>query len=75
MRRADLAQFVGALSAPVEHFVREAGLRLVLLINESGQVLAQHGFARALDVMGVASLGAGIHASSHALAVMLGEGG
>lgn len=75
MRRADLAQFVGALAAPVEHFAREGGLRLVLLINESGQVLAQRGFARALDVMGVASLGAGIHASSHALAVMIGEGG
>ncbi|SOD04153.1 Roadblock/LC7 domain-containing protein [bacterium JGI 053] len=75
MRRADLAEFVGALAGPVERFAREAGLRLVLLINESGQVLAQRGFARALDVMGVASLGAGIHASSHALAVMLGEGG
>ena len=75
MRRADLSEFVGALAAPVERFAREAGLRLVLLINESGQVLAQRGFARALDVMGVASLGAGIHASSHALAVMLGEGG
>jgi hypothetical protein len=75
MRRADLAEFVGALAAPVDHFAREAGLRLVLLINESGQVLAQRGFARALDVMGVAALGAGIHASSHALAVMLGEGG
>lgn len=75
MRRADLPQFVGALEEPVERFVREAGLRLVLLINESGQVLAQHGFARALDVMGVAALGAGIHASSHALAVMMGEGG
>ncbi|HSU17919.1 roadblock/LC7 domain-containing protein [Longimicrobium sp.] len=75
MRRADLAQFVGALAPPVERFAREGGLRLVLLINESGQVLAQRGFARALDVMGVAALGAGIHASSHALAVMLGEGG
>ncbi len=75
MRRADLAQFVGTLSGPVERFAREAGLRLMLLINESGQVLAQRGFARALDVMGVAALGAGIHASSHALAVMLGEGG
>jgi hypothetical protein len=74
MRRADLAQFVGALAGPVDHFAREAALRLVLLINESGQVLAQRGFARALDVMGVASLGAGIHASSQALAVMLGEG-
>lgn len=75
MRRADLAQFVGALAAPVDRFAREAALRLVLLINESGQVLAQRGFARALDVMGVAALGAGIHASSQALAVMLGEGG
>jgi hypothetical protein len=75
MRRADLAEFVGALAAPVDRFAREAGLTLVLLINESGQVLAQRGFARALDVMGVASLGAGIHASSHALAVMIGEGG
>jgi hypothetical protein len=75
MRRADLAQFVGALAEPVDRFAREAALRLVLLINESGQVLAQRGFARALDVMGVAALGAGIHASSHALAVMVGEGG
>ena len=75
MRRGDLAQFTAALAEPVERFAREAGLRLVLLINESGQVLAQRGFARALDVMGVAALGAGIHASSQALAVMLGEGG
>ena len=75
MRRTDLAQFVGALNAPVEHFAREAGLRLVLLINRSGQVLAQRGFARALDVMGVAALGAGIHASSHALAQLIGEPG
>lgn len=75
MRRSDLAQFVGALNAPVERFAREAGLRLVLLINRSGQVLAQRGFARALDVMGVAALGAAIHASSHALAELIGEPG
>lgn len=75
MRRGDLAEFVGALEAPVERFVREAGLRLVLLINESGQVLAQRGFARALDVMGVAALGAGINASSRALAELLGMAG
>lgn len=75
MRRGDLSEFVGALEAPVERFAREAGLRLVLLINESGQVLAQRGFARALDVMGVAALGAGINASSRALAQLLGMGG
>lgn len=75
MRRGDLSEFVGALEAPVERFAREAGLRLVLLINESGQVLAQRGFARALDVMGVAALGAGINASSRALAELLGMSG
>jgi hypothetical protein len=75
MRRSDLALFVGALNGPVERFARESGLRLVLLINRSGQVLAQRGFARALDVMGVAALGAGIHASSHALAELIGERG
>jgi len=75
MRRGDLSEFVGALEGPVERFAREAGLRLVLLINESGQVLAQRGFARALDVMGVAALGAGIHASSRALAALMGMNG
>jgi hypothetical protein len=75
MRRGDLSEFVGALEGPVERFAREAGLRLVLLINESGQVLAQRGFARALDVMGVAALGAGINASSRALAELLGMAG
>lgn len=75
MRRADLERFVGALAEPVDRFAREAGVRLVLLINESGQVLAQRGFARALDVMGVAALGAGIHASSRAVARLLGQEG
>jgi predicted regulator of Ras-like GTPase activity (Roadblock/LC7/MglB family) len=75
VRRADLERFVGALADPVERFAREAGVRLVLLINESGQVLAQRGFARALDVMGVASLGAGIHASSRAIARLLRQEG
>lgn len=75
MRRGDLDRFVGDLAAPVDRFAREAGVRLVLLINASGQVLAQRGFARALDVMGMASLGAGIHASSHALARLLRQEG
>ncbi|HEX2189498.1 MAG TPA: hypothetical protein VHG51_11400 [Longimicrobiaceae bacterium] len=75
MRRTDLERFVGDLAGPVERFAREAGTRLVLLINESGQVLAQRGFARALDVMGVAALGAGIHASSRAIAVLLRQSG
>ena len=75
MRRGDLERFVGDLAGPVERFARESAVRLVLLINESGQVLAQRGFARALDVMGVAALGAGIHASSRAIAGLLGQRG
>lgn len=75
MRRSDLAEFIGDLAVPVDRFAREAGVRLILLINESGQVLAQRGFARALDVMGVAALGAGIHASSRALAQLTGQRG
>lgn len=75
MRRADLQQFAGDLAGPVERFARETQVRLVLLINGSGQVLAQRGFARALDVMGMASLSAGIHASSRAVAGLLGMDG
>lgn len=73
MRRGDLQEFVGALGQPVERFVRETRVRLVLLINGSGQVLAQHGFTRALDVISVAALGAGIHASSSAIAGLMGQ--
>ncbi len=75
MRRSDLDAFAGAVAGPVERFAGETRVSLVLLINESGQVLAQRGFARALDVMGVATLAAGIHASSRALADLLGEQG
>ncbi|MDB4949259.1 MAG: Roadblock/LC7 protein [Gemmatimonadetes bacterium] len=75
MRRGDLEEFIGDLKGPVDTFAREAAVRLVLLINGSGQVLAQRGFARALDVMGVAALGAGIHASSRAVAQLLGMPG
>lgn len=73
MRRGDLERFVGDLEGPVRRFVEESRARSVLLINGSGQVLAQHGFTRALDVVGVASLGAGIQASSRALAQLMGQ--
>lgn len=59
--------------APLERFVSEAGARLTLVMTPSGQVLAQHGFARAVDVMAAAALGAGIVASTGELATMLHE--
>ena len=59
--------------APLVRYVGQASARLVVVMTPAGQVLAQHGFARALDLMGVAAIGAAIVASSGALAELLGE--
>jgi hypothetical protein len=53
---------------PLAEFLRESSARLVLLMTSSGQVVAQHGFVRSLDVMSVAALGAGIVASTREIA-------
>jgi hypothetical protein len=52
------------IEAPLRQFLDEAGVELALLLHPSGQVLAQHGFARAMDVMSACALAAGIHATS-----------
>ena len=52
------------IEAPLKQFVSDAGAELALLLHPSGQVLAQHGFARAVDVMSACALAAGIHASA-----------
>lgn len=70
MRSEYLAQLVEALKPPIARFVREARVRTTLLINSSGQVLAQHGFTRSYEVMNVAALAAAAHASARALAEM-----
>lgn len=61
------------LLAPVDRFVRECGARLTLIMTPSGQVLAQHGFTRAVEVMSAAALGAGIAASTGEIVRMLDE--
>jgi predicted regulator of Ras-like GTPase activity (Roadblock/LC7/MglB family) len=70
VRADDLARLVDALRPPITEFVRESRVRMTLLINGSGQVLAQHGFTRSYEVMNVASLAAAAHASARALAEM-----
>jgi hypothetical protein len=50
--------------APLRRFVDEARVLLALLLYPSGQVLGQHGFTRAVDVMSACALAAGIHASA-----------
>src|SRR5438309_11336427 len=56
---------------PLTDFVREASARLVLVLTPSGQVLAQSGFSRAVDVMSSAALAAAIVAATDELARQL----
>jgi predicted regulator of Ras-like GTPase activity (Roadblock/LC7/MglB family) len=74
MRSNDLARLVASLRVPVDRFVRESRVRIVLVVNGAGQVLAQHGFTSGYEVMNVASLAAATHASSRALADLTGAG-
>ncbi len=60
---------------PLERFVSEADARLTLIMTPSGQVLAQHGFTRAVDVMAAAALGAAIVSSTNEIARAIGQGG
>ena len=58
---------------PLQEFLSESSARLTLLMTSSGQVVAQHGFSRSLDVMTAAALGAGIVASTEELARLMGS--
>jgi hypothetical protein len=59
------------VEAPLRHFVDDAEVLLALLLTPSGQVLGQHGFTRAVDVMAACALAAAIHASSAELGAQL----
>jgi hypothetical protein len=61
------------VTGPLERFLAESSARLTLLMTSSGQVVAQHGFARSLDVMTAAALGAAIMASTGEIARLVGE--
>ena len=58
---------------PLLRYVTESSARLVVVMTPAGQVLAQHGFARAVDLMAASALGAAIMAASGALAEQIGE--
>ena len=51
------------IEPPLQRFLDDARVRLALLLHPSGQVVAQVGFARAVDVMSACALAAAIHAS------------
>ena len=52
------------IEAPLKRFVDDAGVMLALLLHPSGQVQAQHGFTRAVDIMSACALAAAIHVSA-----------
>lgn len=56
---------------PLQRFVEDARATLALLLLPSGQVLAEHGFSRSLDVASACALAAAIHASGGELGRML----
>ncbi|HET9294771.1 MAG TPA: roadblock/LC7 domain-containing protein [Gemmatimonadales bacterium] len=62
------------VAEPLHRFLSESSARLALLMTASGQVVAQHGFTRALDVMTASALGAAIVASTEELARQMGAG-
>ena len=61
------------IEAPLKQFLDDAEVELALLLHPSGQVLAQHGFARSVDVMSACALAAGIHATSGELGRMVDD--
>ena len=61
------------VEGPLQTFLDESSARLTLLMTSSGQVVAQHGFSRSLDVMTAAALGADIGASTEELARLIGS--
>ena len=59
------------LEAPIRRFVEDSRATLALLLLPSGQVLAEHGFTRSLDVASACALAAAINASGGELGRML----
>jgi hypothetical protein len=52
------------VEAPLRRYVDDARARLALLLHPSGQVLAQAGFTREVDVMTACALAAASHATA-----------
>ncbi|HEU4993991.1 MAG TPA: hypothetical protein VFT29_04200 [Gemmatimonadaceae bacterium] len=59
------------IEPPLRRFVEDSGVSLALLLHPSGQVFAQYGFSRAMDIMSACALAAAIQVSSAELGRML----
>jgi hypothetical protein len=52
------------IEPPLKRYVDDARARLALLLHPSGQVMAQAGFTKAIDVMSACALAAAVHATA-----------
>jgi hypothetical protein len=59
------------VEAPLKRYLDEARARVALLLHPSGQVVAQAGFTRAVDVMTACALAAAAHATASELGRMV----
>ena len=59
-----IAAVEAGVETPLKRFVDDARARLALLLHPSGQVVAQAGFTRRVDVMTACALAAAAHATS-----------
>ena len=63
----------GPVDMAVDRFVRDAGASRVVLMNRSGRLLLQRGFEDGQQVMKVATLAAGIHATGKRIGDLVGD--
>lgn len=61
------------LQAALDHFADEARVRLALLMEGNGRILARHGDESGVDLAAITTLGAGIQSASREMARMLGQ--
>lgn len=61
----------GWADAPLKRYVDDARLELAVLMHTSGQVLAQHGFQKRLDVQTACALSAAINATAAQLGLLI----
>lgn len=59
---------------PLRQFVQTSGVDLAIVMRPTGQVVAQHGFTQALDVMTASALAAAIHSASAELGRLVDDG-
>lgn len=62
-----------ALQDALDRFAREARVRLALLMEGNGRIMARHGSAEGIDLAALTTLGAGIQSASREMARMLGQ--